>query len=209
LKKSGVWVIKLGGSLLSSGNLREWLSIIVEHGAGKLVIVPGGGIFADQVRDAQKNIKFDDKAAHQMALLAMEQYAHLLKSYASDLDLEDSIEGIQKAINLNQVPVWLPFKMINACQDVSTNWDLTSDSLSLYLAEQLNARHVMLVKSLSLKNLNARQLSESGMVDKDFPEFVKKSGSAIWWLDQNDMGALENLLKTNDKPKHHLNAIVY
>jgi len=204
-----VWVIKLGGSLLSSGNLRKWLSIIVEHGAGKLVIVPGGGIFADQVRDAQKKIKFDDKAAHQMALLAMEQYAHLLKSYASDLDLEDSIEGIQKAINLNQVPVWLPFKMINACQDVSANWDLTSDSLALCLAEQLKAAHVILLKSLSSNNLNARQLSESGMVDKNFPEFVKKSESAIWWLDQNDMGNLEELLKTNDKPKHRLNAIVY
>jgi aspartokinase-like uncharacterized kinase len=204
-----MWVIKLGGSLLSSGSLREWLSIIVEHGAGKLVIVPGGGIFADQVRDAQKKLKFDDKAAHQMALLAMEQFAHLLKSYAPDLGLSDSIEGIQKAISLNQVPVWLPFKMINSCQDVSANWDLTSDSLALCLAEQLNTEHVMLLKPLSSNNLNARQLSESGLVDKDFPEFVKKSESAIWWLDQNDMGTLEDLLKTNKKPENLLNAIVY
>jgi aspartokinase-like uncharacterized kinase len=204
-----MWVIKLGGSLLSSGSLREWLSIIVEHGAGKLVIVPGGGIFADQVRDAQKELKFDDKAAHQMALLAMEQFAHLLKSYAPDLGLSDSIEGIQKAISLNQVPVWLPFKMINSCQDVSANWDLTSDSLALCLAEQLNTEHVMLLKPLSSNNLNARQLSESGLVDKDFPEFVKKSESAIWWLDQNDMGTLEDLLKTNKKPENLLNAIEY
>ena len=204
-----MWVIKLGGSLLSSGSLQEWLSIIVEHGAGKLVIVPGGGIFADKVRDAQQKWKFDDKAAHQMALLAMEQYAHLLQSYAPDIVLADSIEGIEKAISLKQVPVWLPFKMINTCQDVSANWDLTSDSLALYLADQLNAKHVMLVKSLSSKNLNARQLSESGMVDKDFPEFVKKSESAVWWLAQNDMGALENLLITNDKPEKHLKTVIY
>lgn len=204
-----MWVIKLGGSLLSSGSLREWLSIIVEHGAGKLVIVPGGGVFADQVRDAQQKLKFDDKAAHQMALLAMEQYTHLLQSYAPDLVLSDSIAGIEKAISLNQVPVWLPFKMINTCQDVSANWNLTSDSLALWLASHLNAEHVMLVKSSSTNKLNARELSESGMVDKDFPEFVKKSETAIWWLDQNDKGALKDLLKTNDKPKHHLNAIVY
>ena len=204
-----MWVIKLGGSLLSSGSLQEWLSVIVEHGAGKLVIVPGGGIFADMVRDAQQKWKFDDKAAHQMALLAMEQYAHLLQSYAPDLGLSDSIEGIEKAIGLNQVPVWLPCRMINACQDVSANWDLTSDSLALCLAEQLNAEHVILLKSLSSNNLNARQLSESGMVDKGFPEFVKKSESAIWWLDQNDMVTLENLLKTNDKPEHHFNTIIY
>ena len=204
-----MWVIKLGGSLLSSGNLKEWLSIIVEHGAGKVVIVPGGGIFADQVRDAQQKLKFDDKAAHQMALLAMEQYAHLLQSYAPDLRLSDSTEGIDKAISLNQVPVWLPFKMINTCQNLSANWNITSDSLALWLADHLNAEHTMLVKSLSSKNLNARQLSESAMVDKDFPEFVKTSGATVWWLAQNDVGALENLLKTNDKPENHFKAIEY
>jgi len=204
-----MWVIKLGGSLLSSENLKEWLSIIVEFGAGKLLIVPGGGIFADKVRDAQQKWEFDDKAAHQMALLAMEQYAHLLQSYAPDLRLSDSTEGIDKAISLNQVPVWLPFKMINTCQNLSANWNITSDSLALWLADHLNAEHTMLVKSLSSKNLNARQLSESAMVDKDFPEFVKTSGATVWWLAQNDVGALENLLKTNDKPENHFKAIEY
>jgi len=204
-----MWVIKLGGSLLSSENLKEWLSIIVEFGAGKLLIVPGGGIFADKVRDAQQKWEFDDKAAHQMALLAMEQYAHLLQSYAPDLRLSDSTEGIDKAISLNQVPVWLPFKMINTCQNLSANWNITSDSLALWLADHLNAEHTMLVKSLSSKNLNARQLSELAMVDKDFPEFVKTSGATVWWLAQNDVGALENLLKTNDKPENHFKAIEY
>ena len=204
-----MWVIKLGGSLLSSESLKEWLSIIVEFGAGKLLIVPGGGIFADKVRDAQQKWEFDDKAAHQMALLAMEQYAHLLQSYAPDLRLSDSTEGIDKAISLNQVPVWLPFKMINTCQNLSANWNITSDSLALWLADHLNAEHTMLVKSLSSKNLNARQLSELAMVDKDFPEFVKTSGATVWWLAQNDVGALENLLKTNDKPENHFKAIDY
>jgi len=209
-----MWVIKLGGSLLSSGNLKEWLSIIVEHGAGKVVIVPGGGIFADQVRDAQQKLKFDDKAAHQMALLAMEQYACLLQSYAQDLILSDSIEKIEKNISLNQVPVWLPFKMINPCQDVSTNWNLTSDSLALWLADKLNAEHTMLVKSVSASNTdsgnaNARQLSESEMVDKDFPEFVKKSESAVWWLGKNEKDILEKLLKIKGKPEDYLSLISY
>ncbi len=209
-----MWVIKLGGSLLSSGSLKEWLSIIVEHGAGKLTIVPGGGIFADQVREVQQKWQFDDKTAHQMALLAMEQYAHLLHFYAPDLSFTDSIEGIEKAVSLNQVPVWLPFKMINICQDVSTNWNITSDSLALWLAGHLNAEHVLLVKSASISksssgNLHARQLSESEMVDKDFPEFVKKLESSIWWLDQNDMGILENLLTTNDNPENYFKAITY
>ncbi|MCK5499144.1 MAG: hypothetical protein KAI77_08080 [Gammaproteobacteria bacterium] len=204
-----MWVIKLGGSLLTSGSLKKWLSIITEHGAGKLVIVPGGGIFSEHVRDAQKKWKFDDKTAHQMALLAMEQYAHLLKSHAPVLDFSDSIEGIEKAVNLNQIPVWLPFKMVTHCQALSSNWNLTSDSLALWLANQLNAEHTLLVKSLSASEINSRQLSELGMVDENFPEFVNKLESGLWWLDQNDMNNLKKLLKKNDKPEDYLKPIAY
>ena len=102
--------------------------------------------------------------------------------------------------------------MINTCQNLSANWNITSDSLAIWLAGHLNAEHVMLVKSLSVSKLSsgklsARQLSEFKMVDKDFPDFVKKSESGIWWLEKNDMGLLEILLKTNDKPENHLKAI--
>jgi len=204
-----MWVIKLGGSLLSSGRLNEWLSIIVEFGKGKLVIVPGGGCFVDQVREAQKKWKFDDKAAHQMALLAMEQTAYLLKSVAPDLSLTDSTEGIEEVVNLNKVPVWLPCKMIDTCQDITSNWNVTSDSLALWLAGKLNAEHTMLVKSLSASNRNARQLSDFNMVDKAFPEFVKKSESGLWWLEADDMGVFKKMLKTKAAPEDCLISVEY
>lgn len=204
-----MWPIKLGGSLLSSNSLKMWLSIIIEFGAGQLVIVPGGGIFANHVRDAQKKWKFNDKTAHQMALLAMEQYAHFLKAYAPDLTLSDSIKGIENAVNLGKIPVWLPFKMVDQCQELSANWSLTSDSLTLWLASQLNAEHAMIVKSLSANQMNARQLSQSGMVDKAFPEFVKKSASTSWWLSQDDMESLKILLKQKSKPEIYFESLVY
>jgi aspartokinase-like uncharacterized kinase len=204
-----MWVIKLGGSLLSSGSLKDWLSIITEFGAGKLVIVPGGGVFAEQVRIAQKKWRFDDKTAHQMALLAMEQYAYLLKSYAPVLHVSDSIEGIERAVNLNQIPVWLPSKMVNQSQTLSSTWNLTSDSLALWLVGQLDAENMLLVKSVSADEMNSRQLSAMKKVDKDFPEFVNTLKSDLWWLDQNDMGNLKQLLKENDNPEDYLKHIVY
>lgn len=204
-----MWVIKLGGSLLSSGSMNKWLSIIIEFGRGKLVIVPGGGSFAAQVREAQKKWRFDDKAAHQMALLAMEQTAHLLKSIEPDLSLTDSIKDIEEIVNLNKVPVWLPCKIIDRSQELSSNWDVTSDSLALWLAGKLKAEHTMLVKSLSASNKNARQLSDFDMVDKAFPEFVKKSESGLWWLEENDMGVFKKMLKTKAKPEDYLKSVVY
>lgn len=209
-----MWVIKVGGSLLSSGRLNEWLEIMVKYGAGKILIVPGGGIFADQVRTAQQKWKFDDKTAHQMALLAMEQYAHVLRSYAPDLVLADSIETIQKLVSKKKIPVCLPFKMIDQCQDLPTNWDLTSDSIALWLAEQINAKHTVLLKSLNLDmpnsvDLKVKQLADADMVDKVFPDFVRKSTSNVWWLDKDDTKALEILLKTESNPEGVLKRIVY
>lgn len=204
-----MWVIKLGGSLLSSGSMNKWLSIIIEFGRGKLVIVPGGGSFAAQVREAQKKWRFDDKAAHQMALLAMEQTAHLLKSIEPNLSLTDSIKDIEEIVNQNKVPVWLPCKIIDRSQELSSNWDVTSDSLALWLAGKLKAEHTMLVKSLSASNKNARQLSDFDMVDKAFPEFVKKSESGLWWLEENDMGVFKKMLKTKAKPEDYLKSVVY
>lgn len=204
-----MWVIKLGGSLLSSGSLKDWLAIITEYGAGEFVIVPGGGVFAEQVRIEQKKWKFDDETAHQMALLAMEQYAYLLKSYAPNLHLSDSIEGIETAVNLNQIPVWLPCKLINQCQTLSSNWNLTADSLALWLTGQLDAEHMLLVKSVSATDMNSRQLSALNMVDADFSEFANKLESDLWWLDQNDKDNLKQLLKENGNPKDYLKHIIY
>ena len=194
---------------MSSGSMNKWLSIIIEFGRGKLVIVPGGGSFAAQVREAQKKWRFDDKAAHQMALLAMEQTAHLLKSIEPDLSLTDSIKDIEEIVNQNKVPVWLPCKIIDRSQELSSNWDVTSDSLALWLAGKLKAEHTMLVKSLSASNKNARQLSDFDMVDKAFPEFVKKSESGLWWLEENDMGVFKKILKTKAKPEDYLKSVVY
>ena len=45
-----MWVVKIGGSLSHDPALREWLTQLWEVGGGRVVIVPGGGDFADTVR---------------------------------------------------------------------------------------------------------------------------------------------------------------
>lgn len=96
--------------------------------------------------------------------------------------------------------------MINICQDVSTNWNITSDSLALWLAGHLNAEHVLLVKSASISksssgNLNARQSSESEMVDKDFPEFVKNQNPLYGGLIRTTWGSWRIYLQQTTIPR--------
>ena len=69
-------VIKLGGSLAYSKTLIDCLNKIQQRYQGRaVIIVPGGGAFADQVRRAQQHWQFDDITAHHMAILAMQQMA--------------------------------------------------------------------------------------------------------------------------------------
>ena len=46
--------------------------------AHRIVVVPGGGPFADAVRDFDRSLGLSPHTAHWMALLAMDQYGHVL-----------------------------------------------------------------------------------------------------------------------------------
>jgi len=75
-------VIKLGGSLMKdSAVLIDCLNTIEQKYIDKIVLVPGGGVFADQVRSVQQQWGFNDQIAHQMALISMHQMALLFKSF--------------------------------------------------------------------------------------------------------------------------------
>ncbi len=69
-------VIKLGGSHAGSYLLRPWIDALAP--ATGIVIVPGGGPFADTVRTMQPAIGYNDHAAHDMALMAMAQFGRAL-----------------------------------------------------------------------------------------------------------------------------------
>ncbi len=68
-------VLKIGGSLFDSA--RELLKWVADEERDVLV-VPGGGAFADKVRDVYGTTTLSDDAAHWMALLAMDQYGYYL-----------------------------------------------------------------------------------------------------------------------------------
>jgi dihydroneopterin aldolase len=164
-------VVKLGGSLAGSPLLRPWLQAI-EAAAGSVVIVPGGGPFADAVRATQPVMGFDDRAAHVMALLAMAQYAVALASLGSKLIVAADGTAIEQALSHEQVPVWSPWPMLCEVPDVAESWDVTSDSLALWLATRLQARRVVIVKHRVPSGASAQQLVADAIVDAAFPRFL-------------------------------------
>jgi len=171
-------VVKLGGSYAFSSNLKNWIDAIAA-GAGRVVVAPGGGPFADAVRTAQARMGFDDRAAHRMALLAMDQYCYALANLRTELKLVASATAIRRVLLDGGVPVWSATRMVCAAKDIPWSWEVTSDSLAAWLAGRIGAKRVLLVKHVEppAGPLRAHELVANGIVDQAFPRFLRASGA--------------------------------
>jgi dihydroneopterin aldolase len=177
-------VIKLGGSYAYSARAADrsdWLDAI-DRCAGQAILVPGGGPFADAVRTAQRELGFDDSAAHHMALLAMEQYGCALAGGRPRFKLASSAEEIRHVLADHGVPVWAPARMALAAGNLPESWELTSDSLSAWLAGLLGVSRLLLVKRVTASHidLSAAALAAAGVVDALFPRFLGASGAEAY-----------------------------
>lgn len=178
---SALWIIKVGGSLAQSPDLRRWLRAIARFGAGRAIVVPGGGPFADEVRRAQRVWRFDDVVAHRMALLAMQQYGLMLCGVEAELQAAETEADLRTALQQGRAAVWLPWQMAAAANDIPMNWNVTSDSLAAWLANRVSASSLALVKSCPspfagvtapAQVLSAATLRAAGIVDPAFPAFL-------------------------------------
>jgi dihydroneopterin aldolase len=171
--------VKLGGSLARDRQFARWIEAL-RHCRSGVIIVPGGGPFADCVRGAQRYMRFDESAAHRMALLAMEQYAIACASSFADILLV-SEEAQLRLIGAGRTAFWLPSRMALDADDLPENWQVTSDSLAAWLAMRLDASALVVVKSVDAKSdpIRADALVEHEIVDPLFARFAARSDAEI------------------------------
>ncbi len=187
---NGPVIVKLGGSFAFSKHLRDWIEALAAC-AGRVVIVPGGGPFADAVRAAQPRMGFDDGAAHHMALLAMEQYGRALIGLNCLLSPADSADAIRRGLAAGRVPVWMPARMVLGAIDIAPSWDVTSDSMAAWLAGRFGAGRLLLVKHAELRSGEVRveELAASGIVDNEFARQLRMNKIAAFILGPSDYDA--------------------
>jgi len=184
-------VVKLGGSHAAGPYLRQWLAYVGSLQT-PLVLVPGGGPFADTVRLMQSQMGFDDRVAHHLALIAMEQYGLALCGLQPGLTVAHSLEEVQEVMSRGQVPVWAPVQMARAASELPPSWDLTSDSLAAWLAASVGAAHLVLVKHVGFSSgmIDVLELVAQGVVDRMFPRFLAQCGAQAWLAGPGTAAAL-------------------
>jgi 5-(aminomethyl)-3-furanmethanol phosphate kinase len=196
-----MWVVKLGGSLTRDSSLLDWLRMLAEYGGGRVAIVPGGADFADTVRKLQRRWKFDELAAHNMATLAMAQTALMLHSLEPRLVLAAQDAEIRAALHAGRPALWLPYAALRDAPDTLTSWEVTGDSLALWLARRLNVERLVLVKSCAVpQGRSLAQLSEAGVVDLRFPHWAIEAPFPIEVVQHDQLGTLRDALVGGSVP---------
>ncbi|MGQ0672148.1 MAG: amino acid kinase family protein [Hyphomicrobium sp.] len=190
-------VLKIGGSLAASSRL-DLILRAVERASRPVVIVPGGGPFADAVRQSQAALGYDDRTAHRMALLAMHQMAEVLCGKFAALQRVHSNAEMRQAWQERWVPIWFPFTLMSNDHAVPLDWSVTSDGLAARLAEVLGDVPVVLVKSCAVPaSADAAELARRGIVDLAFADIVARAELDWRVLGCDDDAELEHWLGRN------------
>jgi len=188
-------VVKLGGSLAESKRLARVLEVVA-HARVPIVIVPGGGAFADAVRKAQAEHGFSDQSAHRMALLAMHQTGLMMAALQPRLKPVETLAGLNRTARSSWIPVWLPLKLVDRDGRITADWSTTSDGLAARLAERLGRAPVVLVKSCRIpKQTSVAALAREGVVDPTFAAIVDRARLTWHVLGAGDEDKLAALLK--------------
>lgn len=188
-------VVKLGGSIIRGGTLAGWLEVLagVER---PIVVVPGGGALADEVRQCQSQLGFGDVTAHRMALLAMDQLAWAIAGVRAGFSVGTTPAELRAILQDRLVAVWAPSALVADRTDLEATWRLTSDSLALWLAGKLGAGDCCVVKSTALPpgQLGAGTLAAEGIVDEAFAGMLAETGVRTTIFGQGDERGLASFL---------------
>lgn len=146
-------IVKIGGGLLAVRGALDVVAAALATPAARAIaplIVPGGGPFADAVRNVEDAVSVDADAAHWMAILGMEQYAHLLASRIPFAHLVERLDEIPAVRGAHGIPVLAPYRLLRHHDPLPHSWSVTSDSVAAWVSGVLDARRLILVKPVRI-----------------------------------------------------------
>ncbi|WP_406659736.1 amino acid kinase [Methanolobus sp. ZRKC3] len=176
--------MKLGGSLMEqSATIIDALSAYfgneTEHGNHSILIVPGGGDFADAIRSISKKHQISDDAAHWMAILSMEQYAYYIVDNTG-VDHTENIADLSPGVS-----VLFPYRILKGSDELEHSWNITSDTIGAWVAKKTAATFIkvtdvdgVLEDGEVIENMTVDELARMGTtcIDSSLAGFLKDNG---------------------------------
>jgi aspartokinase-like uncharacterized kinase len=161
-------ILKLGGSLIEKGrSILRFLRDYAEENALTILVVPGGGPFAEAVRALSDEFAMSEETVHWMAVLAMHQYGLFLANGELEMPLVGRMEEIDVA---GHICIVLPYKMLRADDCLPHTWDVTSDTIAAFVANKLGEKTFVKLTDVdgivSEEGHVIEEISAQGMVER-------------------------------------------
>jgi aspartokinase-like uncharacterized kinase len=180
-------IVKVGGGVMTSAGALDAVLTIVGASGTPLVVVPGGGLLADAVRDLDRRFAPGDTPAHWMAVLAMDQLAHLMSARMPGSVLVDGLTAIEQALDAGRIAVLAPYRWLREDDSLPHSWDVTSDSIAAWVARRLRASRLVLVKPPGARG--------DGLTDAWFPRALSHE-TAVSVVAADEAAALAAALRS-------------
>ncbi len=175
-------VVKAGGSLAEQPEALKTLCVELSRLASRwsVVVVPGGGRFADVVREMDAKFCLPAAVSHRLAIQAMDQYGlvltQLIPKSATCVELKEAC----RLVDEKKVAVFLPSQLMLQDDPFESSWDVTSDSIAAYIALKLRAAKLVLATDVDgvftedpKKHSNAKLLGE--VTPERLQKFVERT----------------------------------
>jgi 5-(aminomethyl)-3-furanmethanol phosphate kinase len=200
-------VIKIGGSLSHGAGLPDLCSEISRLGKSRsLLVVPGGGKFANQVREAYGQFNLTETAAHRMALLAMDQYGYVLNHLIPNSFFISDPFLAHENLESGKVAILLPSAAVFRLDPLPHSWEITSDTIAAWVAHLIGCPRLVLIKDVDglmttgdelIEEISVELLTKhSGGVDGYLSRFLSANHIETWIINGAKPERLSELLKS-------------
>lgn len=209
------WVVKIGGSLFP----RKALELINALKNVNCLIILGGGEFANLIRIYDESIGFSNNITHETAIDSMDIIAKLINDKFTFTNLVYSIKDAENSLNNGFIPILACSEILKDASidsELPHSWNITSDSISAYIANLLKAKLLIAtnvdgiytqkptnVGAKFVHEIDAKKLLtfDETSVDLMLAEYLLKFGTNCFVVNGNFPQRVLSLIESNKDSK--------
>jgi aspartokinase-like uncharacterized kinase len=144
-------IFKIGGSILEDfKNLNSTISqlagLFKKKIIQRVIIIPGGGSYANFIRKIYNDLKFTDELAHWMSIISMNYNGIEIGKKFPKLEVFEDFNDLKK--KGKTFSMFLPYKFLKENDKLPHNWQVTSDSITLFIAKKVGLNECFLIKDV-------------------------------------------------------------
>lgn len=171
-------IVKVGGSVADKLDVVFKAISSVE----RVFVVPGGWIFADTVRETDREMGLSDNSSHWMSIAAMNMYGYIMAEIAERYGFPAFEPEDFRDFNRCRRGIILPYILLRRNDELPHSWAVTSDSIAVWIASKLKYKDVVKVTAAGgIRDENGNIVSrveaynvESSVIDTYTPHLLLK-----------------------------------